>query len=1159
MKRLIQFLSQKWIISIIGIIALVVLIWFGGPYLGIGDSQPLASPFNRLLAVLILVVVWGGNNFRLRFKATQANDQMIDTLVATPAAAEEAPADLSAEEVALLKQRFEEATQHLKQTSLKDRLFGKQYLYDLPWYIIIGPPGCGKTTLLENSGLEFPLARYQEAKKISGIGGTRNCDWWFTDDAVLLDTAGRYTTQDSDSVADSGAWLGFLDILRKHRPRRPLNGIIIALSAEELLTNSEEENSLHAQTIRQRIQELYDRLGTRLPIYFLLTKLDLIAGFNEFFDDLNSEERAQVWGATFPQQDGNQQPEFGPLFSAEFDRLLAQLNARELWRIYQERDPNRRAMIHGFSQQMAGLKPALESFIEKTFKPSRFESSAWLRGVYFTSGTQQGSPIDRVMNTLAGTFGLSLQALPAYQGRPRSYFINRFFRHILFQETELAGANVQYERQRVWLQRGAYVGALVLTVAVIVAWAASFTRNELWIDKIEASVENYQQVADGLSSQPSLNNVLQTLQAAKEISLVYDTGGAAPWFMGMGLYQGFKLGDAAERAYQRALHAYLIPNIKRRLEEEMDLGRRDPEALRQLLSIYMMLVNPDTIDKRTFRPWVEDSWTEQLAQQPETTNRLLGHLDTMLLAELPAQTANQRLIAKAQRVVCEIPLTNQIYARLKQQARANIDDYDFNRLDKQVTRIIVSKDEQKTRIPGLYTFSGYHDIVAAEGQNTAELTIAENHRICEDKQDELAKADAKALLRHVRDKYFDDYVDRWEDFFAHVELVRIRNLNKAVELLDTLSGRNSPLEQFIQAVSEQTILERAKLKSVLDHFDVTQDLSKPSNAVERRYAPLHRLLQSRDDKPAAIDEIRSQLRDLYDYSAEIAEASDQGEAAFEAAKTRMSGNKKDAIRTLRSNARKLPTPVAGIVESAAVQSWGGVLASARSHINSVWRSGVLREYRASLENRYPIFLKGRQQTALADFGNFFGQGGSIDTFIQGYLAPFIDTRRWRSRVVDERSLGISSEALSQLKRAALIKEMFFQDGGNQVTVRFKLKPVYLDAGVKRFIIDLTGEQFSYQHGPTRTSNIEWPGQGDNNRARIIFERIGAGSFSITKDGPWAWFKLLNDAKLERRSNDRAIIHFTTSGLKASYQLQASSVTNPFTSNAFTRFRAPERL
>ncbi len=1159
MKKLLQFLSQKWIISIIGMIALVVLIWFGGPYLGIAESKPLASQFNRLLAILILIVAWGLNNFRLRIKATQANDQMIDTLVATPEPPQETETDISAEEVATLKQRFEEATKHLKQTSLKDRLFGKQYLYDLPWYIIIGPPGCGKTTLLENSGLEFPLSRHQDEKKISGIGGTRNCDWWFTDDAVLLDTAGRYTTQDSDAAADSGAWLGFLDLLRKHRPRRPLNGIIVSLSAEELLTNSEQQQELHAQTIRQRVQELYTHLGIELPVYFLVTKVDLVAGFNEFFDDLNIEERAQVWGATFSQSDSRQSRDLGELFASEFDALLEKLNARELWRIYQERDQTRRRLIHGFSQQMAGLIPVLESFIQKTFSPSRFESKPWLRGVYFTSGTQQGSPIDRVMSALAGSFGLSLQALPAYQGRPRSYFINRFFRDILFQEAELAGANIHYERQRLWLQRGAYAGALILTVVIIFAWAASFTRNELRIDKIEASVEHYQQVASKLPTRPGLNDTLQALQAAKEITLVYDTSGQTPWFMGMGLYQGYKLGEAADLAYESVLQQFLIPDIQARLEDEMGKGRRDPEVLRQLLSIYMMLVTPDTLDTKTFRPWVETSWQQQLEQEPEIHNRLLGHLDALLLTELPPQTPNQQLVARVQRVVCEIPLTRQIYARLEQLASANIDDYDFTRLSKQITNIIVSKDDRKTKVPGFYTFSGYHDILEAEGVNTANLTIAENRRICEDKQDELATADSEALLRHVRNQYFDDYVDHWDEFLANIELSSIRNLSNAVETLDTLSGRDSPLESFVKAVSEQTVLERAKLKSILDHFDVTKELSKPSNAVERAYAPLHQLLQGQDDEPAGIDTISTQLRDLYDYTAEIADASDQSEAAFEAAKARMGQGKKDAIRELRSTARKLPKPVAGIVESAATQSWGTILGSARAYINTVWRSSVMREYRASLENRYPIFLKGRQQTALADFGNFFGESGTIDNFTKTYLAPFIDTRRWRLRVVDERSLGLSNAALSQLKRATLIREMFFQDGGNQVSVGFTLKPIYLDASVKRFMLEVAGERLTYKHDPPRTSPIEWPGQNDNNRARITFERIGAGSFSDTENGPWAWFKLLDGSDIERRSNDQVLINFTTSGLKATYQLQASSVTNPFSSSEFTRFRCPERL
>src|SRR3954462_7921099 len=90
----------------------------------------------------------------------------------------------------------------------------RNYLYSRPWYVIIGPPGAGKTTALLNSGLRFPFAE----QALKGVGGTRNLDFWFADEAALVDTAGRYTTQDSDQGVDSSGWTSFLSLLKKHRP-----------------------------------------------------------------------------------------------------------------------------------------------------------------------------------------------------------------------------------------------------------------------------------------------------------------------------------------------------------------------------------------------------------------------------------------------------------------------------------------------------------------------------------------------------------------------------------------------------------------------------------------------------------------------------------------------------------------------------------------------------------------------------------------------------------------------------------------------------------------------------------------------------------------------------------------------------------------------------
>ena len=119
-------------------------------------------------------------------------------------------------ELQTLQTQVAKAIATLKQSRLGSR-GGATALYALPWYVIVGPPGAGKTTAIRHSGLSFPL---DQSAAYRGTGGTRNCDWWFSNDAVILDTAGRYAT----SVDDQPEWLAFLDLLRKYRKRSRSTG-----------------------------------------------------------------------------------------------------------------------------------------------------------------------------------------------------------------------------------------------------------------------------------------------------------------------------------------------------------------------------------------------------------------------------------------------------------------------------------------------------------------------------------------------------------------------------------------------------------------------------------------------------------------------------------------------------------------------------------------------------------------------------------------------------------------------------------------------------------------------------------------------------------------------------------------------------------------------
>ena len=259
--------------------------------------------------------------------------------------------------------------------------FTRRYVYQMPWYMIIGAPGSGKTTALVNSGIEFPLAKEFGKAAIRGVGGTRNCDWWFTNDAVLLDTAGRYTTQESNEAVDHAEWTGFLSLLRRFRPRAPINGVLLTISIPDLLGTDDLERERHAAIIRRRFAEIDEALKMRFPIYVLVTKTDLLSGFNEYYARLSNDERAQVWGFTLPLSASESGEESGQAFRAELALLQKRIEEALPDVLQGEVDVQRRGLVYAFPQELAGLREVLVRFLDLLFAPSKFTSRPFVRGV----------------------------------------------------------------------------------------------------------------------------------------------------------------------------------------------------------------------------------------------------------------------------------------------------------------------------------------------------------------------------------------------------------------------------------------------------------------------------------------------------------------------------------------------------------------------------------------------------------------------------------------------------------------------------------------------------------------------------------------------------------------------------------------------------------
>ncbi|BAQ83932.1 type VI secretion system membrane subunit TssM [Pseudomonas sp. St29] len=1168
MKAFFSFVI-RWVIPLLGLIALSLIIWFIGPLL-----EFLVPEGRRWALIICIFALWIGYRVWRIIQARRHAAKVLQSLAADTPPDPDSVA--TAEELAALRQRMDEALALLK----KAKLGGdeRRNLYELPWYVIIGPPGSGKTTALVNSGLHFPLAAQLGAGAVRGVGGTRNCDWWFTDQAVLLDTAGRYTTQDSHATVDKAAWLGFLDLLKTQRSRRPIDGAFVAISLSDLLLGSDAERAAHAAAIRLRIQELYTQLGVRFPIYLMLTKLDLVPGFMEFFDSLSKEERAQVWGMTFALDDGKSGDSPLAQLPAELAALEQRLNERLVERLQQERDPARRDLIYGFPQQFAALKESLQGFLEGVFKPNAFEERVLLRGVYFTSGTQEGSPIDRLIGAMAQSMNLDRQHLARQTGTGRSYFIEKLFSAVAFAERGLVGVNPKVERRRKWIARGALAASVALVLVVSTLWIISYRANQSYIAQVDQRVAPVRQDVQSLSSaQRDVLAVLPLLNATRHLA-----GDAPGWAEGLGLYQGDMLEAEAASVYRKLLVAVFAPRLMTRIEEQLHSGGNS-DFLYEGLKAYLMLADSEHYDPDFIKAWITLDWDRTLARDlpPDQRQALTGHLQALFEKHPPNARLDQRLIDDLRRQLQQLPVAQRVYDRVKRAKLPDgVPDFRLSEAGGRDAALVFTRKSGKPLsepLSGLFTAKGYRQAFLLASLNQAG-TLAEEQWVLG--RDQADQQNVASLAADVRRLYFQDYLRQWDALLADIDFVPITSVAQAADVLRILSGPTSPLKKLLVAVAKETDLQQEErllaaqgqkveggvdqLKQRLGSLLGQEQAANPAavasseDPVSAHFADLNSLVSKGEGEPAAIDGLLSDMNALYVQVSAMVGAS--GDALLGEAKNQASA----AAARVSLTAERQPPLVQGLVKSVVGSTTNTMMGGVRNQLNAAWVSEVVNVYRQSLSGRYPMSPGSSRDATLEDFGQFFGTGGVMDNYFRKYLQPYVNTSTttWSWQPGAAQKLGISPGVLQTFQRAANIRDAFFRSsGGTQPAVRFELKPVAMDANISQFLLDLDGQQLSYDHGPSRPVAMQWPNPGSIGVVRLsIMPPSATGRSGVTLDGPWAWFRLLEQSDLTAtNSPDRFNLRLRVDGASISYELRASSAFNPFKSRVLSGFSLPERL
>ncbi|MEZ4371007.1 MAG: type VI secretion system membrane subunit TssM [Polyangiaceae bacterium] len=1122
-----------WIFAIL----LLALIWVGGWLLrSLGVPIPLSAQIGLTAGVVSMVA---GILLYRRWRAGAAARALEREIMkqTEQQAAMSAP-DRRAE-IIELKAQVERGIQALKQSKLGDR--GQNALYTLPWFMIVGPPGAGKTTAIRHSGLNFPLLD-ATGGAVKGVGGTRNCDWWFTNEAILLDTAGRYATQDDDQPE----WYAFLDLLRRFRNKRPINGVILAVSASDILEQTEEQTTQMARTLRARIDELQNRLDMVVPVYVMFTKVDLVAGFVEFFNDLKKSDRDRVFGSTFPMDLAVQRkPE--ELFEEEFALLISQIHARAIKRVAREKKEMRDRVVQ-FPLEFQALRTTLGDFLQALFEDNTQDDKPIFRGFYFSSGTQEGNPVDRVLGGLARAFGLAPRMDSEAQLEPKSYFVTDLFRRVVFPDQNIA-ARTRREMRRQWLSRIAMgATALFLAMMLLVPSSCSFSRNRKLVGTVEGTASSAAKV--NWASKDSVGDKASNLTTIRALlkQLDYWRATEPPTGMRFGMYVGDELYEPLRGVYVNAIERGLKEPTQKDLEAKLSAfgavsttsGKEYNERY-DLLKLYLMLTWPEKLDPEWAARPLANAWAKAL-RSPDPVGdaeHLLPHtryyLDLMKRGEVKPWDRNDPTVTRARSALLRAPRLDRMYEALVREANADIKSIKHSDIFYgSVSPFITYK--QDLQVQGAYTRDGWARVRELLGSQKSELS-AERWVLGEEEAQQ--EADVEKQIIKLKNLYFERYKIAWRDFILDVEVHEPENAETSLGELTALSEPEWPYKRLIDTLHENVTLDisegelaglaesafqlakrQLQRKLALSQTDEPKKDVRPMSPVEIAFKPLTDFaVPAKSDDPEAdakstgLAEYQGTLSKLVGVLTDLRDADAAPDPT--AVMSEFEGAFRGTSGLLMSQSGFTRPMLSPLLMRPITFAWAGVVNDAGGAATGLWETNVWSVWRDTLANRYP-FKKTQRDASLADFTEFFKpNSGLLWAFyaenLKGTLKrngdAFTPSRRFNS------SVGYKGDFLSTcLTRGAEISSAVFGKG-EEPKIKFEVNLHSVSEDVSEVSIEIDGVSHVYKNHPEEWLAAEWPNdKGETPGARVRVRGYRGLDEEINRPGDFGIYRLIDAAQ-----------------------------------------------
>ncbi len=977
-----------------------------------------------------------------------------------------------------------------------------------PWIFLLGKPRSGKTSLVAHSSMNFISPHLSSLEQSSEI---KHIDWWFNNEAIIIDPAGVFSSAPTTDKEKQTLWHYFLDLIKTKPKSAPYSSLIMIIDACDLL-NSEAEPGELAEMINRWINT-FASLKKSWPISFIITKCDKLNGFSDYFSELDSEERKQLLGFSLRQQAENSRHQTP--FKERGAEFMNRLNGQLLQRLHHEPNQSRRAQIVNFTFQMEKLIDHFEKLLSELPAHPGFI----FKDVFFTSSLQTGNKISLLRPSLLHSLKL-LNPLKPTTVRQKEYFTTQLFDQLVSHRP------LRPSRGKIAYRLCTYFLALAILIGGFFTLHHAYRQNASAIRLAENDLST-------LSTNTSWLLQLDTLQ--KTLSDLQHHGVSHHRWLGFG-----ELGSVnaqLQNNYDALLRTNFALYLNNVLSEKISENRQhDQAALYNSLYTYLMLSKPDHQNSRHIKAWFSQFWKNAYPNNPNIQQELKQYLRDLLALPSLHWPTNHALILNAQHELQGQPLQDTAFKVLESQYRQD------------PTKPISLEgnaylNTSSAMIPALYTEQNfdliYNKIIPALAQKISRG----NWVIGSFDNSTLTTAQTQSLVTQLRSLYVNQYLNANLIAISHITLTKTTNLNDIQSQIQLLATPDSPLwKVLLQFIDNPHIIDH------LNHHDLTSS----------QLLGLVQFLQKNSD----FQSFQQNLQTLQIYVNKMENDPSPIKAAYDNSVLRMSNNdKNDPIKQLISLSKQLPEPINQWSATLAQNLWKIMLQNSQQYVNSLWVTDIIPEYQSHILNRYPIFKDAKSDIAAQDFNRFFGPGGTIESFFNYYLKPFVDTSQayWTWKQYEGEKIPIAQPTLDMITRASMIQKMFYSDDPSTPTVQFELTPISLSPNVRRFTLNIGGQLLTYKRNSKQGMQATWPGP-EGNLITLQFKALQPSNDMASFSGPWAWLHLIDAAAIQPTSNPKVFqIRFDLDGHQAQYQLTADNSINPYQIGLLEAFRCPGSL